>query len=323
MSSPLTVHLLVDTSYLRSTSWEHPDFRKLLEYSKRGALKIYISQIAWEEHRTQEVERIRSNADKVRSAFDALRRAARQIVLSGLTEPELRIPDETEIQEHTKKYYQEFSHEHGLEILPYHAHADRAWRRYFDAAPPFNPSEKRENRRKDIPDAWIFEAALDLHQSNPNMIALCGDSRLADALRNLPVTVYDDAAEIVHLIEPKAPEAQGAAPQASSTAEAPLSEASVDDVASALAHVGERFREIERRVLGLVGYVRFIAKDQLAELLIKLGVESALAASATDRMVVAGLILDTGNNYIPGNREICDRAAASVEADIIRLIENG
>jgi hypothetical protein len=50
-------------------------------------------------------------------------------------------------------------------------------------------------RRKDIPDSWILEAAIDLKAAYPNLRAVCGDKRLADALvaNGIPVFLVTES----------------------------------------------------------------------------------------------------------------------------------
>jgi hypothetical protein len=43
--------------------------------------------------------------------------------------------------------------------------------------------------------------------------------------------------------------------------------------------------------------------------------------NVTERLVIAGVIKDTGNHYLLANKEIGDLAATSVEAEIINLLE--
>src|SRR3989442_13374918 len=51
ISNKMIVHLMIDTSYLRTAGFDHPDFRKLLHLSKGDQLKIHIPHIVWEERR--------------------------------------------------------------------------------------------------------------------------------------------------------------------------------------------------------------------------------------------------------------------------------
>ena len=67
-----TVFILVDTSFLRSVSFGDPDFRKLLEYSKNQVVKIFVPHIAWEERRTQFLEKACEKVGKVTTAFTKL-----------------------------------------------------------------------------------------------------------------------------------------------------------------------------------------------------------------------------------------------------------
>ena len=187
-------HLLIDTSYLFKfgTGFEHPDFMNLLHCSAvEGTLKIYIPHIVWEERRTQLLDEAYSSRRKLRESFEALNKElATNIILKGLASPALSVWSESEIDTWSKEAMKNFAAANKIEIVSLAPdHADRAWNRYFNVQPPFNRDEKRENRRKDIPDSWIFEAAIDVAKKHSGLLALVPDGKLSNALKSSGIQV--------------------------------------------------------------------------------------------------------------------------------------
>jgi hypothetical protein len=82
-----------------------------------------------------------------------------------------------------------------------------------------------------------------------------------------------------------------------------------------------QFKDLDTKILGYVGYLETPSKDQLFNLLSRSGVSIEIARNAAERLAIAGLITDTGNHYLPGNKEATGLAAASIEPEIIKLLE--
>jgi len=198
-ATSITLHVLIDTGMLwhaGSSFLKHPDFRKLLRYAKptdpgEGRLKIYVSHIGWEERRTQLVDDVKSKLRNVTTAFGGLiRELENNIVCNGLTPPALTTWKEGEIEAYSKEAMKTFAAENNIEVVALtFDQTERAWRRYFEVHPPFNPDQERVDRRKDIPDSWILEAAIDLNARHPGLLALCGDGRLSDAMKSMDIRV--------------------------------------------------------------------------------------------------------------------------------------
>ena len=89
----------------------------------------------------------------------------------------------------------------------------------------------------------------------------------------------------------------------------------------ALAGAQEPFKHLDKKILGYVGYLGTPSKDQLFDLLARSEIPVEIAKNVVERLVIAGLIMDTGNHYISRNKAASDFAAISVEPDIIKLLE--
>jgi|CXWL01.1.fsa_nt_gi hypothetical protein len=332
MSDKKITHLLIDTSYLYKfgTGFNHPDFMKLLRCSAvEGTLKIYIPHIVWEERRTQLLDEAYSCRRKLIESFDAMnKQVAANIVLRGFSSPALSIWNEAEIDMWSKQAMRNFATENKIEIVSLAPdHADRAWHRYFNVHPPFNREEKRENRRKDIPDAWILEAAIDIGRKHQGLLALVPDGKLSQALKSVGVQVFNEPREVLDEIDRSL--AGGAAVKAVVTqdsasvsiqerATVAVPETELDVV---LAEARAPFEGLDAKILGYVSYLGGPPKDQLFALLSKSGVSAEIAKNVAERLAIVGAIMDTGNHYLPRNRVASELAATSVEPEIIKLLE--
>lgn len=327
MSKSEIKYLLLDTSYLRKAGFDHPDFRNLLRLSKAGKLKIFIPHIVWEERRTQLLEGAYANMRSLSKAFEKLtEQSVRNILFGGLTPPTLIIWTEGEIDTNSKTVMTAFAAENKVEIVPLAPdHADRAWQRFFRVELPFNTDQPREQRRKDIPDSWILETAIDLARAHPDLVALCGDGNLATALTAIPVRVYGEARQILDEIEisqiselvhlPK--EIQDGVPIQKRDRD--VGETST--LEAMLAGVQDQFQKLDAKILGYVSYLGTLSKDQLFELLSQEGISPEMARNAADRLALSGIIVDTGNHYISGNKKTRDLVGPLAEPDIIRLLD--
>lgn len=335
-----TVYILVDTSFLRSVSFGDPDFRKLLEYSKNQVVKIFVPHIAWEERRTQFLEKACEKVGKVTAAFTRLEaEIADNFILNGMQPPELNIWNDSDINARSIAVMHSFATENDIQIVPLSPdHAHRAWKRYFDIAPPFNATQERESRRKDIPDSWILETAIDLVREFPELYALCRDEKLSNALKSIEVSVFATVQDVIDLIEKALPTSttsgrikfrdQAIAATVAVTDEGDKMAATVvvaDDgekmLEDLLSEARDSFKELDTKVLGYVAYLGQVPKEELFGLLSKVGISDDVAKNIAERLSLANLIHDTGHYYLVRNKRAGDLAIPSVENEIISLLQ--
>jgi hypothetical protein len=311
----------VDTSSLRHAGFRNPDFQKLLLRSKAKTLRIVVAEIAWEEWRTYMRDTECGKALAIRRQFDELKGSAPlNRILGRLPPPALALWNDEEIDVASKAAMAEHAADHGIEIIPIGPdHDERTWRRYFGVKvePPFNPTAKdREARRKDIPDSWIFEAAVDLIADGRELSALCRDDNLAAALLRIGVRVFREPREVIAELEreesPVTEEVAQVEPETSAQPGDPL--------ATALSKALDGFRDHERKVFGFIAHFGGPAKEELWGLLSRAGMIPQVAKNAAERLTFAGVIQDTGNHYLAVDRQLAQLAIASVEEDIIRLL---
>jgi hypothetical protein len=316
--------LFVDTSSLRSAGFRNrdPDFQKLLLRSKARSLRIVVAEVAWEEWRTQMRDSACKKVREIRTRFEELKAAApTNLFLGRLPPPALAIWGDADIDAVSKTAMAEYAAEHRIEIIPMGSdHGERTWRRYFHVTvePPFNPASNRENRRKDIPDSWIFEVAVDLIGSRNRVASLCGDENLAAALGGIGVRVFRKPAQVVEELERvETPAVQMPASQSETTS------AAADPLTDTLSAALDSYRDHERKVLGFVASFGTPSKERVADLLNRSGVAPEITRNAADRLVMSGLLRDTGHHYLVPDKELALLAKASVEDEIIKLLQGG
>jgi hypothetical protein len=300
------IPIFLDTSYLRTAGFGHPDFRKLIEYSKAARVRLFVSFIAWEERRTQFLSDITSQMEQTRREFDKLcRKQSSNFFLQGLPSPSLDLWDMAELETRSHSAMAAFAEENHIVVVPIGSdHADRAWRRYFSTDLPFNSQEPdRVKRRKDIPDSWILEAAIDVTREHGTMVALCGDGRFSSALKQLlGAEVFESAEDVLDLID-----SQGAA-ATEEGAEEPRVAEGVTSVAGTVESSGplgvaldaaeSNFRMVATKIIGLVAYLGAPPKDQLHAILEGSGISVDVSRNVAARLVLTGIISDTGNHYV-------------------------
>lgn len=85
----------------------------------------------------------------------------------------------------------------------------------------------------------------------------------------------------------------------------------------------EPFEAYEVKALGFVSFLGSSGKESVVDLLVKAGVSADAARNALDRLALAGLIRDTGHNYLAAEGRPADLAAALVEADMVKVTSLG
>jgi hypothetical protein len=99
--------------------------------------------------------------------------------------------------------------------------------------------------------------------------------------------------------------------------------AAASQVARALGESRLESEGLDARVLGFVSYLGDPTKEQLLSMLARSGVKSELAKNVADKLVIAGILVDTGNHYLVKDKNAGEAAEVLVEAEIIKLLEQG
>ncbi len=307
-------HIVFDTSLLRQTPFGHPNFVRLLRRVQQGVAKLYIPAIALEERRTQLLDDYDQVVEAATSKLGELKRGPLGMIVDGLFELDLRLPTRADVDRHSTVVLTKYLAENKIEVLPYtFEHADKVWGRYFGIQLPFNSKEKRENRRKDIPDAWILEAALDIKKKPGRHCVLIRDGKLEAALKDGGIEVWDgiekldaeiEAATAVVVIRPAAP----AAPAV------PL-----DQLRS------KEFENLDRILLGMIEAWGTPDKETLLTKLAELGIRRDIAEHEARTLELSGALIDTGSHLIPTNRETARLAEKDplVQNLLLKALDHG
>lgn len=291
-------HIVFDTSLLRRTPFRQAGFERLLGRVQQGFLKLYIPYIALEERRTQLLEDYVQVVGKLQSAFGDLQRTQMAMLLEGLPEPGLVLPTKDEVDQNSCLVLGNYLDSNKVEVLPItFGHAGSAWKRYFGVKPPFNPSEIRENRRKDIPDSWILEAALEIRAKPGRHGVLIKDGKLENALAEAGFELWDDVERLDAEIE-KATAVVPIRPPASHSASIPLNQLR-----------GSAFKDVDVIVLGMIEGLGSPGKEKLFSELERIGVNRAIAEHEAKTLVLAGVLMETTSHLIPTNRALARQAA--------------
>ena len=315
---PIPSHVLVDTNAL----WKirHPDFQKIVQLSRKRRFKLVVPHIVWEERRTQLLDDEMETVKSLQTAYDKVHRRNPESMFGRLMLPPLPLWGMEQMIEASKAHMVELARLNNIEVIPLDpSHATRAWARYFDVELPFKRQEIRENRRRDIPDSWIFEAAIDLYHQEDNLVALCGDAKLQHCFHSISVPVFKAAVDLVQFLEA---EIHRQGQPAAIEAEKNVPDAPMDGsiLAALMESVQTTSRNAERTILGVVGYLGIVPKVDLESMMTSIGMEKSIVRNAAERLALNGLIQDTGNTYIPKSRQACDLAAAEVEPLMIGLV---
>lgn len=293
-------HVVIDTSVLRQAHFRHPDFERLLRRSKKGSLHIYIPHIVLEEQRTYLLSDLHKAMKNLENAFAKIRSpGAFKFFTEGLPEPHLVLWTKAELAQHSRQVFEKFLADNRIEKLEIaEKHAANAWSRYFEVDPPFNGDEKREERRKDIPDSWILEAALDVLDKRGRHCALVNDGKLKDALLAAGFEIFASVESLDIEIERATAVVNGPAAAQANTA----------DTLSQLR--GAAFKDVDIAILGLNEALNSPTKNALFEQLERVGIRREIAEHEAKTLVLAGRLTDTGSHYLPTDRSLATQAAA-------------
>ncbi len=304
-------HIVYDTCLLRATPFGSPAFERLCLRVQQGVAKIYIPYIALEERRTQLVDDYFDLMNAVHTSIGKMGRGQVNMILQGLDVPEAFVPTKAEVDSNSYTVLENYLSDKKIEVLKYTLeHAHGAWRRYFGVEAPFKASEERPNRRKDIPDSWILEAALEVKGRSGRHCVLTKDGKLEGALKDAGFEVWKDATALDEEIE------RATAVSPIGVIAAPATSASIDQLRS------HAFENVALIVLGINQALDAPDKKTLFDNLESMGVDRAIAEHEAVTLVLSGVLKDTGNHFIPTDKGQAELALnqALVQDYMLRLL---
>ena len=296
-------HLVIDTSMLRQLHFRSADFERLLMQSRMGKLKICLPHIVLEEERTSQLAKHVKIVEDIKASSDKLQRGMFGMLVEGLRAPVVQLWNADEVERNSSATFGQFVEVNKIEVIEISLeHAAKAWARYFNVDPPFNPNQERVDRRKDIPDSWVLEAAIEIKSRNGRHCALVADNNLAHAFEGEGFTIYRDVQTLLHDIE------QATAVVAMRVAAVEAPQVPLDQLR------GADFKDMDVIVLGLIEALGAPPKEALFEALVKAGLNREIAEHEARTLVLSGRLLDTGTHLLPTNRALAQQAAATEAA---------
>lgn len=100
---------------------------------------------------------------------------------------------------------------------------------------------------------------------------------------------------------------------------APLIAVELDELGKQLAVRTRHLSLIDIKALGFVGFLNRTGKQEVVDLLGQAGVASGAARNTLERLALAGLIRDTGSNYLAIAGDLLDLAVRKAETEMIAL----
>lgn len=193
--------VFLDTSVLPRDPNGNQDSRVLKELVDAGIIEVHTSTIVVREWTTQrQIEFEKKFSDAI-SAVDSIKRHPWASSISGVDEIATSLaPTLEEARKVSQAKCEEFFDQLGCQLVGIEpAAAESAFSSYFEGLPPFGSIKNR----KDIPDAFIFEALKTVAENQPVLVAI-NDGRLADAADSLDnVTVFPDIKNLVASLQPQ------------------------------------------------------------------------------------------------------------------------
>jgi len=291
------VRVLLETAFLRQNSFNSREFLSLLELSKSKKIMLYAPQIVWEERRTQIATAICESLKSARSGIKSAESPAWSFITHALPPQRTVLWSDEEVERYSVKAMDSLAKENHIEVIGYAAdHADRVWRRYFAGEPPF----RSRKSRLDIPDGWIFEAAIDVKAKGGKLYALVGkepDGILSDALSEADFVLCQTIEEFFGLIKPHV-QPNIPVPEVHNPA----------------------FSSIAEQVLGFVTYFGSPSKERLYNLLGRVGMPRSVAETGAQQLILSGQLTDSGNHFIPEEDLRSEIAASKVEPFAIQIL---
>ena len=171
--------VVFDTDVLQATALQSVEFKMLLYVAQQKQIKVVIPQVVFD-------QRCRHHADPLEEQILRIKR-------SYLVPPDLKnkFEEQNFTPKHAKiwavKFWTALCNQNSLEIKPFtDEHQKRAYQKIEDGVTGFDLV-------KDIEDAFIYEAVLEIVDEHDNINFLCCDNELSGHAKNVEgIQVFDN-----------------------------------------------------------------------------------------------------------------------------------
>lgn len=346
MPADSPIVLFFDTDTIKGATFKDANLQIIFKHSKDGNAIVFVSRIVWEELKAQHIDELNGKQLQTLSAFKNMKRLSDNHFSSINLPFDSYTPIAIEgIREKVSQEFEQFAQDNCIEILECEpVHSERFWNRYFSQQMPFDKEyAKREDRRKDIPDAWILESGIDLLRRHENAIAVSGDKNLRNSLQYIGMTIVgepgqhrDNVSAALQIIEAKiscrhsndiepilttefATEPEMAVKTAQDAAE------TSDKFEKLLTRTNKKYMALQKRIYGFVHAIEDFPKEGLYEYFCDDEYSYREVKMIAEKLVLDGLIQDTGNYFIPIQNDSFSDAIAEalsfIEDELIVMSE--
>lgn len=148
--------VFLETGFFKRYRTTDTGYRDFLRYSKEEKILLCTSSMCLREWRSQKVKMI---ANLIKSSQDNYTYTRRDNIIADeiLSRYPGNYPDIEEIEKISIEVIKQFIEEHRIRIYDAKEdHIERTFEAYFNGSPPYRERKAKE----DIPDSWVFEAAM-------------------------------------------------------------------------------------------------------------------------------------------------------------------
>jgi rRNA-processing protein FCF1 len=194
------LHVVVDTTVLRSDPGrKKAAFQSLMRLSQARVVQVYIPYVVQQEFLSQEREKNQAHLKKVISSIQSLQRIPLPEAIVSFLKDSIESFEQIQLKldDFPNQAFQAWCDETQTEILPIDiSHGKKVVDSYFRGNPPF----KKQKNREDFPDAFIWQAILDLSENLEELYVITNDNIVNDALQKqekaIPVRNLDKFIEL-------------------------------------------------------------------------------------------------------------------------------
>lgn len=178
------IHLVIDTNILKSKPHYKEEYKALQRLIKKNIVIFYLHYIVKEEYRTQieepyleSLKYIQENLNKLVNMYHSNKEIIESILCSVNN---LKNDIKAKIKDNIQDNFDNKLQARYLDIQPNDVNA--VFERYFAGLPPFID---RSNRRKNIPDAFIFISLLKMVNENKNVVLVTNDNNFIESVKDI------------------------------------------------------------------------------------------------------------------------------------------
>ncbi|WP_454783289.1 PIN domain-containing protein [Legionella sp. WA2022007384] len=322
--------IFLETGFFKRYKSTDEGYNTLFNYAKNGGIILCTSSLCLEEWRTQKIRDLENNLRTFRHTISSHQGTNyfSKLLLNTIIFEEL--DDIAYLTEKSKNIVQEFLEKNSIKNYPpLEKHIDPVWDAYFHGRPPF----KGIKNRKDIPDAWIYEAAKNVletpeHGRYELRYSLSNDNTMSEALQSLgyhPIKL-EELLDILHREEAgiSQPEINIDSQELELNVQMEKDNVDMTSLNRLLEQViYKQDSEIYLRLLGYLVAFDSPTHDTLIQAVSSKGYNPRRVEACA--VMLSGepnpYIKDLGTHYIVGDKEVCHAASERVMDEIIGMLE--